>query len=275
MSSLPEINSRVPQHQAGFSQPGFSGRSSRTEVNAYESMDAGLTIKTREGDVVTLSTSRFSELNAREYNSQGTLVSDGRQVSASRHEREIQLATGEAFSFSVQGDLNEQELADIENIVSGIDSIIAEMAEGDMEDAFAKAMSMGSYDSVAMYEADITMKTSYSVYTEAQAVNTELPGPLERDSLLKPVNALAEGGSFLDQVASLLEAQEERALAYAQQPLSQLFDHYREGMKEDDEAETTPGYAAMAAVEQAERSIDQMIEQMVKDLFGKTLDQLA
>ncbi|MDD9302530.1 MAG: hypothetical protein HUK40_09390 [Desulfobacter sp.] len=128
-------------------------QNSEHSLNSYESLDAGLTIKTREGDVVTLSSSRFSEINAREYSREGEITSQNGQSLSKYNLREITLTTGEMFSFSVEGDLSEAELADIESIVAGVDSIIGEMATGDMDDAISKAMAMGSYDSVSSYEA--------------------------------------------------------------------------------------------------------------------------
>jgi hypothetical protein len=186
MTSLPDVNSRQSTYPGGFQDAGFSASTQRRGLNSYERMDAGLTIKTREGDIVTLSASRFSELTAREYSSQGEMTSRDGQVSARTHQRQIELSTGEAFSFSVQGDLNEQELADIEKIVSGIDKIIYEMAEGDMDDAVALALSMDHYDSVAMYEADISMARSYASYTETSAAARapSLPGPGKNDGLV-------------------------------------------------------------------------------------------
>ena len=52
------------------------------------------------------------------------------------------------------------------NIVKGIDEIISEMAEGDMDGAIVKALSMGDYDTVSMYSADISHEKFYSVRSE-------------------------------------------------------------------------------------------------------------
>ena len=151
MTRIPDISSQgLPQQGTAF-----TGRSARTGVNSYESMDAGLTIKTREGDIVTLSSSQYSEFSANEYSSQGEVRTPEGSARLSTHTREITLSSGEAFSFSVQGDLNEQELADIAAIVQGVDGIISEMVQGDMDAAVANALNMGPYDSVSMYAADI------------------------------------------------------------------------------------------------------------------------
>lgn len=276
MNSISDTSSQGLQGRGDYSNAynsRFSGQSSQLSVNSYESLDAGLTIKTREGDIVTLSTSRFSEMNANEYNSHGQIETPNGSMTASRQTRELTLTTGELFSFSVEGDLNEQELADIESIIKGVDGIIGEMAEGDMDDAVAKAMAMGSYDSVSMYEADITVQRSYGVRSETRssesgrlAQSPRAPQPPGLD-YQKPA---AHVSSFVDQVAQLLEAQKEEALVQAQQPLSQLFAHYLKD-KDGGEAAEKPQYKAL---EVASKDINQLINDMVKDVFKDTLDQM-
>ncbi|MCP4720320.1 MAG: hypothetical protein GY860_12750, partial [Desulfobacteraceae bacterium] len=99
------------QDRGNLQNAQFSSHSRKQTVNAYESLDTGLTIQTREGDIVTLSSNSFSEFNASEYNSKGEIRTDSGNALITQHTREITLTTGEQFSFSVQGDLNEQELA--------------------------------------------------------------------------------------------------------------------------------------------------------------------
>ncbi len=278
MNSVSDLHSNGLQNQGNYSSARVA--SQELAVNSYESLEAGLTIQTREGDVVTLSASSFSEMDAYEYSSSGEISSKHGQVQAAYHEREITLTTGESFSFSVQGDLNEQELADIEAIVKGIDEIIGEMAEGDMGDAISKAMSMGTYDSVSMYEADISVERSYEMYSETRSASYDRLGrdmaeqlPAAEEAVESPSDA---GMTFLDKIAELLEAQEEEALARAQQPLSQLFDHHikalEEVAEEDEKAVEEP--AAYSALELAAREVDQMINDMIKDIFENTLNHI-
>jgi len=284
MYSFPEASSST-SYPNNFQDADFSGRTTRQDISSYESMDAGLTIKTREGDIVTLSTSRFSSLNASQYTSQGSVATEEGQVSASYSERQIELASGETFSFSVEGDLNEQELADIESIISGVDSIIYEMAEGDMEEAVALALSMGTYDSVYSYEADITVARGYSYYSEI-ATTESVPSLAASGgssgygtSLLPSMNT-----SFMDEVAGFLEDQEAEALAYAQQPLSQLFDYYLEQQAEEDAAASEDKTDSLdralksptvTALENAAKTVELLIQELVKDVFDKTLDELV
>lgn len=227
--------------------------SNETAVNSYEHLDADLTIKTREGDVVTLSAGMFSQLDAYAYDSQANFAKGRDLVSSSYSEREITLSSGEQFTFSVQGELSEAELKDIEGIVAGIDGIITEMAQGDMDEAVAQALSMGTYDSISKYAADITMERAYSAYEENAITygrrgqgrdgNTGLglaslvgsspqtPPFWQTDETVSP---------FMDQVTTLLAQQKEEIVAWARDPLSQLFTHHLDALKAPKEDDVRP-----------------------------------
>ena len=276
------MTSLSPAHQGQVSTPNGFGRSGlaasrEVSVNSYESLDAGLTIQTREGDVVSLSTSSFTEMNAYEYTARGKFSDENGRVSAAYNVREITLSSGETFSFSVRGDLNEQELADIESIVAGIDEIIGEVVEGDMDDAVAKALSMGSFDSISAYEADISVQRSYSVYQETRS--SAYSNRPQLDQAGGGVSAPADAGqSYLEQLKALLEAREEESVARARQPLRQLFDHHLNALgapeKGEDAYETSPA-SPYKTLEAVARQVDEMINDMVKDIFENTLDQLV
>lgn len=254
----------------GLQQAGFA--SHERFLNAYEEMDAGLTIQTREGDLVTLSANSFSGLESYEYNSQGVLQTEEGMAQVNQHMREISLYNEESFSFSVQGDLNEQELADIEAIVKGIDEIIGQMAQGDMGGAVESALTMGSFDSISMYQADITLARGYE-YAEsayAAAASTLPPAP-EAPGLERDDDTTIHVPSMVEKMAEMLEEQQEELLAKAAQPLESLFDHHLEALEEEEE-EDTPFYNALAT---ARDEVATMINDMVRDIFENYLDDLA
>lgn len=274
MNRIPDTSSPgLIQDRGNLQNSQFSSHSRKQSVNAYESLNTGLTIKTREGDIVTLSSNSFSQLDAFEYNSRGEIRTDSGNARASQHTREITLTTGEQFSFSVQGDLNEQELADIEAIVKGVDSIAAEVAQGDMEGAVEKAMSMGNYSSVSMYSADISHERSYSVAEETRSLTH---GPLSGSA-----PALGTGGensqrslaadSFIEKMAQLIEDQEAKMLAKAQQPLGALFEKLLKTKEAADEQET-PAYAALKNMGE---QVDQLINDILKKAFDTTLNSVV
>jgi len=273
MNRIPDTSSTgLIQDRGNLQNSQFSSHSRRQSVNAYESLDTGLTIKTREGDIVTLSSNSFSQLDAFEYNSRGEIQTDSANARASQHTREITLSTGEQFSFSVQGDLNEQELADIEAIVKGIDSIAAEVAQGDMGQAVEKAMSMGNYASVSMYSAEISHQRSYSVSEETRSTSygpltgsAPAPGTVENSQRPLPVE------SFVETMTQLIKDQEEKMLAKAQQPLGALFEQLLKN-KEDIGERETPAYSALKTMGE---QVDQLINDILKNAFATTLNGVA
>jgi len=291
MSSVSDA--RAASQRPSYQDQTLSSRTDSKDVAVYHRLDAGLTIKTREGDIVTLSSSHFSSLNARDYKSQATYNTKDGTVSGQVHEQQIQLASGETFAFSVQGDLNDQELADIGNIVSGVDGIIYEMAGGNMDNAVAKALSMGSYDSVAQYEANISVAHAYSVsaQTSTTSVGKSLPGSYGDLSGMTDLMQPSSDSPFMASISQLLQEQDAQTLAYARQPLGQLFDHYRaqqETRKSGNSQTLADAPAAPAtdgtggtkspvtlALESSAKMVDQLIQEMVKNAFGNTLDQLA
>lgn len=302
MTSLPQVNSYGLQNQAARSNTSTASSSSELYVKSYSSLDAGLTIQTREGDVVTLSTSQSSELEAYEYSSQGLVSNEDGYAAASYNVREITLSTGETFAFTVEGDLSEEELKDIESIITGVDGIIGEMMEGDMQEAVSQAMRMGYYDSISSYEADITVKSGYAMYSEEQTATTGALGQGLAAAYLKDADDTGTDDrgttrstagnletSLMDQLAELLEEQQEKALARAREPLGSLFDYYLETQKANETGEaqaneddalvdernaddTVTSFSDLLEI--AAKSVDRTIADMVKNAFDNTLKSM-
>ena len=77
MNSIPDnLSPGLLQDRGNLQNTQFSSYSRKQSVNAYERLDTGLTIQTREGDIVTLSSNSFSEFNSFEYDSQGQIRTD-------------------------------------------------------------------------------------------------------------------------------------------------------------------------------------------------------
>ena len=305
MNSVSQANANAYglHNRAALSNNSSASSSSELYVNSYSSLDAGLTIQTREGDVVTLSTTQDSQLEAYEYSSRGIISNKDGYAAASYNVREITLSTGETFSFTVEGDLNEEELEDIESIITGVDNIIGEMMDGDMMDAVSEAMRMGYYDSISSYEADITVTSGYAMYSQEQTATT---GALGQDLAAAYLEDYDDAGtddgettrmarnlatSFMDRLSELLEKQQEESLARAREPLSSLFDHYLETQKANeaseaqageeealvDESQTDKGRADKSKpsfsnlLEMAAQAVDRTISDMLKKAFENSL----
>jgi len=249
----------VPSYpQSTLSDSQFSHYVKKQSFSAYESLDAGLTIKTREGDLVTLSSNTYSKLDAFLYNSKGILQTDAGKVAVTETQREITLASGESFTFSIAGDLNEQELKDVEAIVKGIDGVISEMAQGNMNDAVATALSMGGYDSIAAYAADITYEKSYAMTSEIEADQRGVA----------PETAVTPD-EFFEKMAEMIKQLDEKLADKAQKPIEKLFGHHLGNMKGNSSGEDGSLYNE---IENAGKKIDKLIEKITAGIFK---DQLS
>ncbi|MCA1795676.1 MAG: hypothetical protein LC660_17730 [Desulfobacteraceae bacterium] len=240
-------------------------------LNMVEKLEAGVTIKTREGDVVRLSAGTFAQFASSEYNSRGIIRAEDSIVQQNYHQRTISLHTKESFSFSVQGDLNEQELADIDAIIQGIDGIIGQMAAGNMEEAVSQAMGMDTFDSISMYAADISLEQRYAYQeTIESGVKTDMPAASDR-SRMHDTPFARNVASFTDKMAKFLEKQQDLPVAKAAPGLDALFRHHQKHLPET----KSPEGSLSLALENARKQMDQLIAQMMKDSFGDQLDQTA
>src|SRR3989339_159883 len=243
--------------QSALSDSQFSSYVKKQSYSAYESLDAGLTIKTREGDLVTLSSNTYSKLDAYMYNSRGVMQTDTGTVSTALNQREITLESGESFTFSVSGNLSEEELLDIEAVVKGIDGVIAEMTAGDMDEAFAAALSMGGYDTIEAYSADITHTKSYAVTTEIEAVASGIEA-----------GATGSMENFFEKMAEKIEKLDEKLVDKARDPIEDLFKHHLGKMKESRGQEKS----LFTAVENLQKMVDDLMDAITENLFK---DQLS
>ncbi|WP_300458832.1 hypothetical protein [Desulfobacula sp.] len=259
MSSIPypSLSSGASPRQNVVSDTQFSMDANKQSFRSQERLDAGLTIKTKEGDLVTLASHSYSGVDAFIYNRNGTLQTDSRRGSVIQHQRDITLTSGSRFAFSVVGELSEQELEDIDAIVRDMDAIISEMVRGDMDGALDKALSMGGYDTVSMYAADMTYQTSYQMTSETLA---ETVSPL-KDTEQKMDALVAK-------MAERLKEDEEKYLDKSQAPIDQLFKHHLKDLAIHSISDTAIYTAIERAGEQVRDLIDQMTGTLFKDHFS-------
>lgn len=271
----------------------------KKSISAYESLTAGLTIQTKDGDLVTLASSSYAQFDAYMYNSKGVLQTSSGTAMATENVRQVTLSSGEAFSFSVVGELDEAEMEDIEEIVKGIDQIISEMSQGDIRDAVGIALSMGGYDTVSSYAADITYERSISKTTEMKTQTSEpLPAP---EPALLPSNENAipsvkepypENGSprkrkhntirdinqFVEKVAEKLEKHEDKLVERARKPVEKLFNHHRDNAisesKERDDDQLKQIEPFLNSIDRFQKKVDTLIEKMTRNVFDNQFKNL-
>ena len=125
-----------------------NGQSKSTSFNAqnYYKLENGASyeIKTAEGDVIKLTyNSQYQSSEQFSYNKDG----NGESLSYSSSQ-----SSSQAYSFSVEGDLNEDEVAAINELMSDLQEVSNEFFNGSLDEAFeqAKNLNLDSPQLVAM-----------------------------------------------------------------------------------------------------------------------------
>jgi hypothetical protein len=283
--------------QNALSDAQFSSYVREQSVSAGESLNAGLTIKTKEGDVVTLTSGSYSQFDAYSYNSKGIVQTKQGTAVAEKNYREVTLTSGDTFSFSVAGDLNDKELEDIEAIVKGIDEVISEMTAGDMDQAVATAMTMGGYDTVSAYSADITYEKSFASQTRIEAQtqkepdqttepsseNTAIPKAENPIPALEPFPentrpwkkknlTLKNIDKFVEKMTQKLEKYDEKLAGHAKDPVDKLFDHHHGKAKARGRGKN---HSELNMIAQAKKQMEKMIDKLAGRAFENQLSAFS
>jgi hypothetical protein len=175
-----------------ISQNIYDNELNKNILTKSENVSTDLTIKTSEGDIVKLSTQSFYDFKSLLYDQRGRVYSDAGTITNQISYREMTLESGESFTFSVEGNLNEQELDDIKKIVGQIDSIVHHMKNNNMDKALEKALTMGNFDTVSSFTADLNVKRSYSMISETVQNKIAQTEDNLRKNLKKPIRQLVD-----------------------------------------------------------------------------------
>lgn len=150
----------------------YSARSSKStfEQNLAQAQSSYLSLTTAEGDQVTLSS--LSQ------NYQYTQAIGWLNPASSGVDYASSATSAQAMGISVQGDLNEQELADITRVVSELTSIASTFFSGDQQGAMTRAMDFGA---IAMGSVS-SLSATFSRQTLTQArLTSHSPLPAMED----------------------------------------------------------------------------------------------
>lgn len=146
-----------------------SGTGGMTSVAAAEryqkAEDFSLTLKTREGDVVKVNFSR--SLDAQ---SSVAAARDGQGNQAARLDLSRTEKTG--YEFSVEGDLNEEEITAIQNLMRDVGQVANDFYGGDVQKAFDQVSNV-SFDSKQLASMDLRMSRSEQYSSVQQYRNTQ------------------------------------------------------------------------------------------------------
>jgi hypothetical protein len=145
MTSISNILSQFPDFPQLSSNTSFAAKTQQFQAQAKTSTSTNLNFVTAEGDRVSLSTGSENNASFGTYTFQG--LAEGQTVNF--RSQELSTSVRSDFGLLIEGDLNEQEQADIQAFLQSAKSILQEIAEGNVENAAEAALSLGDLDSLS------------------------------------------------------------------------------------------------------------------------------
>lgn len=158
-----------------------NGQSKSTSFNAqnYYKLENGASyeIKTAEGDVIKLTyNSQYQSSEQFSYNKDG----NGESLSYSSSQ-----SSSQAYSFSVEGDLNEDEVAAINELMSDLQEVSNEFFNGSLDEAFEQANNL-NLDSPQLVAMSMNLQQT-EVRASVREYQTTQPGR-EIAKQFEPIN---------------------------------------------------------------------------------------
>lgn len=248
--------SLVPSDVSHASQSGAESLS-RLRLSAEVRTKATLSVKTREGDTVTLSAGRAAraDLTSMAYDRTGRPTAPDLSLQLAS----AQLNEVEAFEAVVEGDLNEQERRDLDALLTGIDDVAAAFFSGQIGDAVARAFQIQDLGSLQSFRfaASYHMRTFVEHDSASDLVSSQKAAVFPADT-----STLTQ--ALEDFFASILQQrkQEQPLSLKALLPSPAFEDHAPEPVdviEPEEIAVQTPGHEgapSALSVEHVETSID-------------------
>jgi hypothetical protein len=181
MASISNISNQLPNFQSLSSATPFAVKTQQVQAKAQTSNALDLSFLTAEGDRVSLSTRSETNASFSTYNLQG--FAEGQAVDFRGQESRSSIRSD--FSLLVEGDLNEQELADIASFLQTSQNILQDFLSGNVEQAAETALSLGDLD--ALSSASLFFRQETTVSLESRL--TQFAGQGR-----SPANELGEAG---------------------------------------------------------------------------------
>ncbi len=152
-------------HGFGNKQGGLGGTGHSTIAENYSSKlswrdqrSTDVTLVTGDGDRVTLSSVTDRQASFEVYNASGSING----TSSNSRMETFNLSSGKSMSISVEGELSEQERADIALVASTVDKMATEFFDGDVDAALASILDSGGAGTVSSISASMSHKRSFS-----------------------------------------------------------------------------------------------------------------
>lgn len=194
-----------------------------------QSNSSDLSITTADGDIVTISFTSLKESQAGEY-FKFYSREDGKEIS---YQTGASSYSSMNFSYSVQGNLDKEELAAIDALITDISKIENDFFTGDIEGAFNKAVELG-YDEKQLSSFSLELRqiqTSYASQAYSEVANyTETADFDDKlNNIVKPVlDFIGEFKEIRDNANRILFKEGEQFNNLLESVLNSQFNHNQE-----------------------------------------------
>ena len=166
MSSISNILNQFPDFQPLSSNTPVGFKTQQFQARAETSTSSQLSFLTAEGDRVSISAGSESLFSFDSYTAQG--LTEGHAVDIRNQQSNTSLRSD--FSLLVEGDLNKQELADIEAFIQTAQNLFNNLRSGNVDEAAETALSLCDLESLSTAALFFRQETTVSF----QASSTEL-----------------------------------------------------------------------------------------------------
>jgi hypothetical protein len=149
------------------------------QANAARSQASDIVIHTLEGDTVTLSSSTYNAGGFETYES----LAASKGAYAYRYGETAYFESRRQMSTAVTGDLNQEELKDISEILGTLDDMMQDLTAGNLESALSRSSSFAALDSIASFSADLNVTATFTASRyESLSASTSVPGTEDEES---------------------------------------------------------------------------------------------
>lgn len=242
------IHPSLPSYMPNLATPAssYKTRQSSFQQTALQAQETQITLVTNEGDIVTLSRST----------AQSNSISATQSITSTGNGQHYTIASlkADSLSIGIQGDLNEEELTDIKNLVDDLVSIASNFFSGKAnasDTVLAGAMALSDMGSVSQLSASFSYTAAISNQLTAHPVPAFNP---ETASLIEQEHELAalERSSTL-QYGDILRAQWEQ--------ITEFLDHAHEARSEQVDQQTQ---LAKTDTDTTQKMLDRIKKTMIK-----------
>ncbi|GJL53467.1 MAG: hypothetical protein NPIRA02_05990 [Nitrospirales bacterium] len=172
MSSLAQVGNPLPDILQHSTLPSFTATSNQFHARSQSLSSANFTFVTSEGDRVSLSSASEVNTSFGTYTFQG--LSNDRSVSVQG--QHVSTSSQKHFNLLVEGDLNEQEHADIQAFLQSAHTILQALQHDNTEEATHAVASLAKLETLSHAALFVRQSTTASLAT--QSTRVAIPGKI-------------------------------------------------------------------------------------------------